>query len=204
MDMTILQQHDLYLPVMYFILGSIGTMAAFGAGLGTFLTTKTLTRLANKVYACIRHQESADIKAEKPLSKKEAARQNKAFLNQTSVSHKQIPAAAAADHNEIQKMIGERCNSCRVNGTPACTDSCPHHPRHISYFPEFQQHPQQPVSQYQHRPMPAAAPHEIQAEQSGGVYLGGSNDCYSYCKHFGQYGKCYQECTMAQAQTTPA
>ena len=32
-----------------FLIGAIGTAAAFGAGLGAFITTKTLTKMAAKV-----------------------------------------------------------------------------------------------------------------------------------------------------------
>ena len=59
-DLLGLHGEELLPYIMFFVLGSVGTMAAFGAGFGAFITTKTLTRLANKIYKKIREDERND------------------------------------------------------------------------------------------------------------------------------------------------
>jgi hypothetical protein len=188
-------QHELYIPVMFFILGMIGSMAAFGAGLGAFITTKTLTRLANKLYACIRLEEAADIKAPGPDVRKDTAKQKKQTTKKENVSQDNRLQQKNPEQGEIQKI----CGTCIHRGTGRCDEGCPYHPKYV-YMPIRQN---KDVSQHSARSQAQEAKNEIQ-EPNENAYMGGDSDCYTYCPTYTKYGRCYEECPIAQEQTALA
>ena len=164
--MEVITQHPMFTYAVFFILGAIGSSAAFGIGFGAYLASKSLTGLAGGT---------------KNVSRDEAA------------------ADPRAKQNEIQKKkespCGKKCKYFAKHG--GCDDKCALSAK-LAAIEQITQSTQQAVSQAQ--PTSPELPGQSEIQQPVNAFLGGSSDCYAYCKLYNDTGKCDPNCPIVQSQ----